>query len=315
MLKILNQQEIEKILSELDPVPLITEGFSAYSRGEAVIPPVGELLFEDPPGDVHIKYGYIKNSRYYVVKIASGFYQNVRLGLPSGNGLMLLFDQKTGELLAVLLDGGILTDARTAAAGAVAARYLAPDQISALGILGAGVQGRLQLLALKPMIPCRSVWVWGLNRDELEAYRRDIEPQGYTVNTTLEAQEVAAHSNLIVTATPSRAPLLQAQDLLPGTHITAMGADTPEKNELDPGILEKADLVVADSRAQCRVRGEISQALRQGRLDMEAVSELGEIILERKPGRTGEDQLTVADLTGVAVQDLQIAKAVYEYQS
>jgi ornithine cyclodeaminase len=312
MPKIVSLKEIKRVLDNLDPVQAVEEGFAAYSRGEAVIPPVGELVFDNPPGDVHIKYGYLKGDRYYVVKIASGFYKNPAQGLPSSNGLMLLFDQKTGELLSVLLDGGHLTNVRTAAAGAVAAKYLAPERVTGIGILGAGVQGRMQLMALKSLVPCRSVWVWGPDQEELDTYDRDLRAEGYTVHTTRDPRETAAHCNLVVTATPSRRPLLNREDIRSGTHITAMGSDTPEKIELDPHILESADLVVADSREQCRHRGEISQALRAGLLDMEEVRELGELISTPGLGRSSEDQITVADLTGVAVQDLQIAKAVYE---
>ena len=133
--------EIREALAAIDPLPLIEAGFAAYSRGEVVVPPVGELVFEDPPGDVHIKYGYVKGDDHYVIKIASGFVDNPKRGLPSGDGLMLVFSQKTGVLEAVLLDEGYLTNLRTAVAGAVVAKYLAPKKVSAAGILGAGVQG------------------------------------------------------------------------------------------------------------------------------------------------------------------------------
>ncbi|MBE0711442.1 MAG: ornithine cyclodeaminase family protein, partial [Candidatus Aminicenantes bacterium] len=137
--------EIKKALAAVDPLSLIEEGFAAYSRGEVVVPPVGELVFDDPPGDVHIKYGYIKGDDFYVIKIASGFTDNPKLGLPSGDGLMLVYSQKTGVLEAVLLDEGYLTNLRTAVAGAVVAKYLAPLEVTAVGIIGAGVQGRMQL--------------------------------------------------------------------------------------------------------------------------------------------------------------------------
>ncbi|MGZ5423424.1 MAG: ornithine cyclodeaminase family protein, partial [Candidatus Aminicenantales bacterium] len=110
--------EIRKALGAIDPLPLIEDGFVAYSRGRVIVPPVGELVFDDPPGDVHIKYGYIKGGEVYVIKIASGFTDNPRRGLPSGDGLMLVFDQKTGVLQAILLDEGYLTNLRTAVAGA-----------------------------------------------------------------------------------------------------------------------------------------------------------------------------------------------------
>ena len=140
-----------------DIVDSIEEGFVAYSQGKVTVPPVGELLFKDPPGDVHIKYGCIVGDDYYVIKIASGFYENPRLDLPSFSGMMLMFSQKTGRLDSILLDEGHLTNIRTAAAGAVVARYMAPRNVSRIGIFGTGCQGRMQLEYLRSIIDCKDV--------------------------------------------------------------------------------------------------------------------------------------------------------------
>lgn len=296
----------------IDPLLLIEEGFVAYSQGRAVVPPVGEMIFEDPPGEVHIKYGYIKGDDHYVIKIASGFTGNPKLGLPSGNGMMLLFSQKTGELECLLLDEGYLTNLRTAAAGAVAAKYLAPRTVRTAGILGAGVQGRMQLEHLRRVRDFEDALVWGLDAGELDAYRRDMEPRGFRIRTTLDAEEVAACSNLIVTCTPSTKPLLRAAWIRPGTHITAVGSDTAEKQELDAAILAKADRVVVDSLSQSELRGEVFKAVGAGLIQRRDLIELGRVISEEKFRRASEDEITVADLTGVAVQDLQISKAVWK---
>ncbi|MCW8983839.1 MAG: hypothetical protein OQK55_00740, partial [Thermoanaerobaculales bacterium] len=177
---------------------------------------------------------------------------------------------------------------------------------------GAGVQGRMQVEALLPIVDCRDVVVWGTGEEELEAYREAMSGHGLSIETTLTGDEIAATCNLIVTATPSHDPLLRVEQIREGTHITAMGSDTREKNELEPEILGKADLVVADSIEQCRVRGEIFHALEAGVLaDGDAV-ELGNVISDPSLRRTDDSQITVADLTGVAVQDIQISKAVYE---
>jgi ornithine cyclodeaminase len=310
-MRVIGIDEIRDAVAAIDIVPAIEAGFAAYSAGEAVVPPVGELIFKDPPGDVHIKYGYLTGDAYYVIKIASGFYENPSLNLPSGNGLMLLFNQKTGELLSILLDEGLLTDLRTAAAGAIAAKYLAPH-VHRIGILGTGVQARLQLLYLRDVTACRDVLVWGRDLVKLARYKAEMELEGFVVETTLVSHEVADSCNLIVTATASTAPLLWVDEIRIGTHITAVGADTPEKQELDPAILQQADLVIADSISQCVERGDIAHAIREGKILTEDLIELGHVISGQTPGRTSEDQITVADLTGVAVQDIQIAKAVYE---
>jgi ornithine cyclodeaminase len=312
MPKILELSQIKKVLKGLDPVRDIEQGFVAYSQGKAVVPPVGELIFKDPPGEVHIKYGYLIDDDYYVIKIASGFYQTQESGRYKSNGLMLLFKQKTGEVVCVLLDECHLTHVRTAAAGAVVARYLAPKNVHCIGIFGAGVQGRMQLEYLKPIVSCRDAIVWGLNEKELEEYKKDMEPLGYNIRTTLRGNDIAMNCNLIVTATPSRSPLLSSDQIQKGVHITAMGSDTPEKIELDPGILQKADIIVADSISQCLIRGEIHHAVKAGLLKQDDIVELGNVIIHKELQRSSEEQITVADLTGVAVQDIQIAKAVYK---
>ncbi len=303
--------EILEAARRIDPLPLIEEGFVAYSQGRAVVPPVGEMIFESPPGDVHIKYGYIRGDDYYVIKIASGFYDNPRLGLPSGNGMMLLFSQRTGQLECLLLDEGYLTNLRTAAAGAVSAKYLAPRAPWRVGIVGAGIQGRMQLEHLRRVRDFAQALVWGTSEGELEAYRRDMEPRGFRVRTTLDAEELAGASNLIVTCTPSERPLLKASWIRPGTHLTAVGSDTPAKQELDPDILGRADLVVVDSLSQSELRGEVFKAVAAGVLARDRLVELGRAIADPAARRLSEAAVTVADLTGVAVQDIQISKAVW----
>jgi len=311
MSKIYDLAQIKDALKSLQPIQAIEEGFVAYSQGKAVIPPVGEMLFKNPPGDTHIKYGYLMDDDYYVIKIASGFFESPSSNRYTSDGLMLLFKKGTGELVCALLDECHLTNVRTAAAGAVSAKYLAPKNIECIGIIGAGTQGRMQVEYLAPIINCKEVMVWGMNQNELDEYKKDMEPLGYRVRTTLKTEDIAAHCNLIVTATPSKSPLLSADNVRKGTHITAMGSDTPEKHELDPKILQKADIVVADSISQCLLRGEIHQALKAGMVDKERIVELGNVILNPDLQRTSDEQITIADLTGVAVQDIQIAKAVY----
>ncbi len=309
-MQIINREQIEQVLPQLDLVPAIEAGFVAYSAGKAVIPPVGEMILSR--GEVHLKYGYIPEDEYYVIKIASGFYDNAALGLPTGNGLMLLFSQESGQLVSILLDQGHLTDIRTAVAGAVVARQLAPRHVRRIGVVGAGVQARLQLQYLNQVIDCREVLVWDRGKDLLGKYQNDMASQGYQIETTLDAAEILGECNLVVTCTPAREPILYASDLLPGTHITAVGSDTPQKQELEAAILSRADLVVADSIEQCLERGEIHQAIQAGEIGQLDIVELGQVISGEAVGRTSEEQITVADLTGVAVQDIAIATAVYQ---
>lgn len=312
-MRIIQLNEIESLLTEIDLMPAIESGFVSYSEGQAVVPPVGELLLDR--GEVHIKYGFIESQPYYVVKIASGFYGNAEFGLPTGSGLMLLFCQKTGQLKCILLDEGHLTDVRTAIAGAIAAKYLAPTNVFRIGIVGTGIQARAQLQYLEGITNCRDVLVWGRSQDKLADYVKYFSNDNlpsFQIETTLEIADIQNQCNLIVTTTPSKQPLLTADHLLSGTHITAVGSDIPDKQELDSKILGKSDLVCADSISQCQVRGEISHALRNQDIELDELVELGNVISGQAQSRTTGDQVTIADLTGVAVQDIQIASAVFE---
>ncbi|CAB1056444.1 Ornithine cyclodeaminase (EC [Olavius sp. associated proteobacterium Delta 1] len=305
-------EQIKQVVDKLDVAKYIEDGFIAYSQGRVVVPPVGEMIFEKPPGDVHIKYGYIKDDDYFAIKIASGFYENYKIDLPTSDGLILLFSQRDGFLASILLDECYLTNVRTAVAGQIVAKFMAPSKIECIGVFGTGVQGRMQVKYLKPVVDCSDIMAWGRSRDSLDTYKRDMEKLGYTIRTTTDAGEVTQKCRLIITATPSQTPLIDAGQIKPGTHITAMGSDTHLKQELDPKILQSADVVVADSIEQCLTRGEISKTLQAGLINKEDLIELGEVIAGHQSGRTSDAQITVADLTGVAVQDIQIAKAVHE---
>ena len=302
-------EQIEQALTRIDPFPLLEAGFVAFSKGEVVIPPVGEMIFDK--GDCHIKYGFIKGGDMFVVKIANYFPGNALRGRAADDGAVLLFDQNDGSLIAVLADRGRLTQLRTAVAGAIAARYLAPTRVDAIGIIGTGSQARLQLEQLARVTPCRTVLVHGRDAQRAEQYCKDVAAWGFDARPAATPAEVAASCNLIVTTTPSDAPLLRAGDIRPGTHITAMGSDSPGKQELDPGILGQADIVVVDSRDHASRLGELNHALKGGVLSIDTVRELGEVIADPPLRRTSDDQRTVADLVGLAVQDIQMAKSVW----
>lgn len=288
----------------------LAEGFVSYSSGHVVVPPVAHLGFDEPRGDVHIKYGYIQDDDVFVIKIADGFDDNHALGLPPGDGMLLVFDRRTGMARAILLDHSYLTDLRTAAAGAVAARALAPRTVKRIGVIGTGVQGHLQLELLGRVVECRSAMVFGRDAHRAERYVHDLAKHGFEVTIAPDPDSLAAACELIVTATTARAPLFSADAVRPGTHISAFGADSPGKQELDPVLLGRADLVVVDSRSQTSHHGELAHAIEAGVLSADRVRELGDVLREPSLGRSGDDQITVCDMTGVAVQDIVIAKHV-----
>ena len=310
--KFYTKEQILKTLKNINLLESIEKGFVEYSRGNSVVPPVGELLFEEPPGDVHIKYGYIKNQDNYVVKIASGFSENYKAGLSSSHGVMVMFDKNTGYLKCVLHDEGYLTNVRTAVAGSICAKYIAPSNINTIGIIGTGIQARMQLEYLKMVTDCREVLVLGRNKEKISKYIEDMKSHGFKINVASNSRELCENSNLIITTTNANESLIQKDDIKEGTHITAMGSDTPEKRELDPEILNIADAVVVDSIPQCLERGETKNALDRNLLKEKDLIEIGTIIDSGKKLRKNNNEITVADLTGVAVQDIMITNAVYE---
>jgi len=306
--------EIKRLIDTTQLIQEIETGFALCSDGKVTVPPVGFLHFDDPPGDVHIKYGFVSGDDYYVLKMASGFYDNPELDLPVADGVILVFSQKTGEPKLILLDKCWLTDMRTAATGAVAAKYLAPDNVRHIGIVGTGVQARLQLEILREVIDCQSCFIWGRDASQAQRLIEDLQASeavqswGLDLKVATDIDELVSQCNLIVTTTSAREALISADMVTKGTHITAMGSDDLGKQELAAELLGKADLVVADSISQCVHHGECSHAVKDKTITEESILELGNVIKNPEIGRSSDDQITVVDLTGVAIQDIQIAK-------
>jgi len=303
----------DEILARLDlerAAELIRQGFIAYSAGQVQLPPVQHFAFSSANGDCCVKSGYLDGDELFAVKVSAGFYDNPKQGLASNQGLVMAFSARTGEPLALLQDEGWLTAWRTALAGRLAAELLAPKQVDAIGIVGTGLQARLQLKALQAVTSCRTVHVWGRSAKEFDAFAAEFEPQGYRVHATLNAEPLARASQLIVTCTPSTRPILQADWIQPGTHITAVGADAEGKQELATELVARADLIAVDSVAQCSAYGEVSHAVKAGLVPVERLVELGYLLAGETLARQSAEQITVADLTGLAIQDVQIAKSV-----
>jgi ornithine cyclodeaminase len=313
--RILRQGEIRGLLNFAEAIAVVEKSFADYSSGRAVVPGVINLDIDERRAEIHVKSAYIRGSASYVIKIASGFYLNPSLGLPAGNGMMLLFAAETGLLQCLLFDDGFITEMRTAAAGAVAAELLAKKNAAKVALIGAGSQARYQLKALMEVRAPEEVRVWSRSSARVRAYIEEMAPflPGAAFLRARSCEEAVRGSDLVITATPSRAALVKAEWLDPGIHITAVGSDGPEKQELDPRILKKADLVYCDSVGQCARLGEVHHALEAKVIGEEGISgELGDIILGRKTGREDERQITVADLTGLGVQDAAAANLVYE---
>ncbi|WP_159586366.1 cyclodeaminase [Chelativorans xinjiangense] len=305
---ILTESELRKAVRlDVKAVDVVEEAFAALGTGKVIMPPILSMAIPEANGEVDVKTAYIPGFTGFAIKVSPGFFDNPKLGLPSLNGLMILFSAKTGLVEALLLDNGYLTDVRTAAAGAVAARHLAPQAVETAGVMGTGVQARLQIEAAHLVRPLKSVLVWGRNAEKAAACAKDIADRlDIEARVEEDPARLVAESQLVVTTTPAEEPVLKAEWLHPRLHITAMGSDQEGKNEIDPRALVAADLYVADRASQCEKLGELRSAIAAGLWTGGKPVELGGIV-QGEQGRTGEDQVTICDLTGTGAQDTAIA--------
>lgn len=315
---VVGEAEIRKLVAlDDEALETVEVGFTGLAEGDATVPPIMMIEVPDRRGEVDVKSAYLSRLDSFAVKIASGFFENASRGLPTSSGLMVLLSSETGFPMAVLLDNGYLTDVRTAMAGAIAAKYVAPETVETVGVVGVGAQARFQVRALRLVRQFERVVAYGRRQDATEEYAEEMSASlDVPVTPAREIAEVVKQSDLLITATPSRVPLVRAAWLHPGLHITAVGSDGPEKQELEPTVLARADRIVCDSRCQCARLGELKHALDASVLDEDAeVIELGELTAGRKTARNDGTEITVCDLTGVGVQDTAIARLAYRRAS
>ncbi len=307
---ILSEPDLRDLLNlDGDIVGCIEEAFEALATKPVVMPPVLHLEIAEANGEIDVKTAYVPGLESLAMKMSPGFFDNPKIGLPSLNGLMVVFSAKTGLVEAILLDNGYLTDLRTAAAGGVAAKWLTPRGVKTAGIVGAGVQARLQLRALSLVRPIESAQVWARNGGNAAACAMEMtEALGIPVSVTDDIAALCAGSDVVITTTPSNKPLIEPEHLRPGLTIIAMGSDAAYKNEVAAEALAAADLYVCDRLSQVRLLGELHHAIEAGKVDPHAVfPELGEVIAGEKPGRESDAQCILCDLTGTGVQDTAIA--------
>jgi len=314
MLPVFTESQIRATVSPADAVRVIREAFRADGLGRTTVPDVINLAIPGTEGEFHIKTAHVAGIPHIAVKIASGFYDNPARGLPTGTGMMALFDAATGMPVALLLDNGYLTDVRTGAAGAVAADVLARARIETVGVVGSGVQARHQVRCLREVRPFAHLVAWSIDPDGLKTYCEDMRASlGIDAVAAAGPEAVTRAADVLITATPSRRAIVMADWVRPGTHVTALGSDGPGKQELEARLVAAADLLVVDRMSQCRRLGELQHALAAGLMREDDVhAELGEIVAGTKPGRTRDSDITVADLTGVGFQDTAIASLAYE---
>lgn len=306
---VLTEKELRGCVSmDEDALNQVESAFTWLAEGKVEMPPI--MHIEVGVGsDIDIKSACVEGLDAFAVKIASGFFGNPKLGLPSSSAMMVLMSATTGFCETVLLDNGYLTDLRTGLAGAVAARHLAPQTVETVGVVGAGVQARYQIESLRLVRDFERLLVIGRSQERAAAYREEMQLRlGIEVRIADSLEELVHESQVVVTTTQSKQPLIRADWLHPGLHITAMGSDLPGKQELDAAVLGAADLVVCDRRSQCFVGGELQHALALGVLSEDSdIVELGDITGGRVAGRRESSEVTVCDLTGTGVQDTAIA--------
>ena len=297
-MRVVAYEDVRRAVAPSGAIAAMREALLAQARGECDTPmPMHLDLSSGGGGEVHIKSSYRRGGRHFALKVAGTYARR-----PYGS--IVLVDVETGETAAFLDDGGFLTDLRTAAVAAMVARELGRKD-DALGILGTGVQARLQAELHAAVLPLGRVLVWGRNRERAEECAREVAVRlpAVRVAAVESAAETAAGARLLVTATASRGPLLRLEDLQAGTHVSAVGADTPGKQELDPGILRRAALLLVDSLSQCERLGELQHAPSEKARAVEIGAFLERPVAHDRAG------ITVADFTGMGVEDLFIAEA------
>jgi ornithine cyclodeaminase/alanine dehydrogenase-like protein (mu-crystallin family) len=308
---LLRENEIRNMISVPEARVAVSAAFACLAKGEAVLPAVMDIDLVERRGEFHAKGAYLNGARTFCLKTASGFFGNADKGLPVNSGLFLAFDAESGHLRAILLDNGFLTDIRTGASGGLAADFLAKKTVRTVAIIGAGVQGRYQLEALLDVRAPDLIRIYDLDTDKADRYAAEMSARGLPIKRASSAESAVTGADIVVTTTPAREAYLSLEWLSPGCHVTAMGADMPAKRELRPDVLAGADKVIVDSLAQCLTQGELHHAVAEGALRAEDVhAEIGEIVAGLKTGRTSEVEITVADLTGVGVQDAAVAEHV-----
>lgn len=308
---ILTKEQIEKILVMDDVIESVEEAYKLFSEKKVILPPVLSFEIEKYHGEIDIKSGYDLVDEVVGVKIASGYANNQQnYGVSNGLATILLIDAKNGVPIAIM-EGGLITDMRTGAAGAVSAKYLANPNSKKVAIVGTGIIARWELEALSRVFPLDEVFVWGRNEENITKYVKDMNdkiPLNYIACNDI--QDCVSQADIVITTTSSKSALIQSDWIKQGTHIACIGADMPGKQELDPQIFKRAQKVVVDSIDQCVERGEVQHALQEGIISRNNLIEIGQVILGTEKGRESEKDITIFDSTGLSIQDITTAKKI-----
>ena len=311
---LLSEQEVTELLSIEEVLEAVENVFREKALGYAQMPPKVYLDFPKYNGDVRAMPAYLERLDVASVKIVNSHPENpCKFGLPTVSATVVLLDPRNGALLA-LMGGNKITAMRTAAAGGIAAKYLANKDSKVAGFIGAGVQAKAQLQALLLVFPnLEEIRVCDISSKAAEAFVSEAKKSAQSKVVVVSGEEAAVcGADIVVTTTPSKKPIVFDAWVSKGTHFNAIGADAPLKEELDPAILKRAKIIV-DDREQAAHSGEINVPLSQGVLSEKDVwAELGDLVAGTKPARTSKDEITVFDSTGLAIQDAATVELVYK---
>ena len=308
---LLGRNDVERLLTLDECVRAVEDAFRL--QGEGKLPPSGILGVHAPGGGLHVKAGLLpRRNSYIVAKLNSNFPGNSQSGLPTIQGVIVVYDAENGRPLAVL-DSIDVTLKRTAAASAVAAKYLARADSSVLTVYGCGQQSRAQLCAIHSVLKLKKIYAFDLRTDTAKSFATGLQSElGIDIEAVPDPRAAIRKSDVCVTCTTASKFIVSKDDVAPGIFIAAVGADDAHKQEIDPQLLAAAK-VVADNLDQCCVIGDTHHAIAAGLMQREDVyAELGEIVAGKKPGRTGDEEIIVFDSTGVAFEDAVAAATVYE---
>lgn len=310
---ILGRQDVSNILNMHDTMSAVEEAYRAYNMNLVVQPPIVSIDVPENNGELDIKSCYSKTNESITVKTAVGFWDNpASYNLPTLLATIILYDAKNGFPLCIM-DGSLITAFRTGAAGGLSAKLLARPDSKIIGMIGAGGQARMQVSAIKEVLPIETIKVWAQSQSELEHYKNDIESSmGIKVIICKTPDEAVENSDIVVTTTPSKQAIVKAESIKAGTHIIAIGADMEGKQELDPMLFKNAKIVV-DSKAQCLQRGETRNPFVAGIISEKDIhAEIGELLLSTKYSREDNVEITIFDPTGMGIQDNTVARMVYD---
>jgi len=310
-MKFITRQELDKLIKFEEVFRKTKRAYQLFSQGKTITPPFTVFTIPESKGSVHFKCGYVPGEKYFAMKYSGVFYGNEKLGLSNFLGLFTVFNAKTGEVEAIIDDKGYLTDYRTGVAGAIATQVLANPESETVAMIGTGIQARMQLFSLLKVMPnIQTLMVWGRSESGMRNYIKDVKLLYPKLNIVAcsSAQEAVSSADIIYTVTYSENPIIKADWIKKGAHITAVGACEPNMQELDPKIFEIAEIVAVDSLEACSKNGELHHALNMGYIEQNNVFELGEAIASKIKRETTD--ITVCDLVGIGFQDAVIASSV-----